>query len=471
MMTQRFPFSTSFLTAPRNRPTELRAGKHFRFDLDAVNTFCLGDLPARLVDFLRIASSFYVVDRLVKRRPTDGGARKRSRTIGLKVGVLDAGFWNKQEVRDAIHDTVEFISGDFWDIEFVEDGTPFCRTNRLLPDPYEGVSPLVCLYSGGLDSAAGLAARMVECPGRPVLPVTVWHQPRQRRLVREQLKLLGSQFDVLVDPLIVKVAMMWKSLLNRDQEENTQRCRCFLFASLGAIAAIMYGQRVVEVFESGIGAINLPLMAGMVGAMTTKSAHPKFLRLMSRLASLVAEGEVEFRLPFFDRTKGEVVRNLAEARLEELAHLTASCVHYPLRHSQHKQCGVCPACVFRRQAMAVAGIAESDNTYKYDFLGSPVGVSRIPSKRLLHLKAFLMQVASLKDVCAGKPLPRPVARHIVSTEVLTDGQPPEAATALLARYREEWMAVASDGNRKGLPWARLLATPRPQRQGVTHASA
>jgi 7-cyano-7-deazaguanine synthase in queuosine biosynthesis len=356
-------------------------------------------------------------------------------------------------------------------VEFLQDASPFSRTNRLLPDPYGGVSPLVCLYSGGLDSAAGLVARMVECPGRPVLPVTVWHQPRQRHLVREQLKILGARFGEPVDPLIVKVAMRWNSFLDRDLEENTQRCRCFLFASLGAIAAIMHGQQVVEVFESGIGAINVPLMAGMVGAMTTRSTHPKFLRLMSRLASLIADGEVEFRLPFLDRTKGEVVRGLAEQRLEQLAHRTASCVHYPLRHSRQKQCGVCPACVFSRQAMSVAGIAEPEDTYKYDFLGSPDKASRIPSERLLCLKAFLSQVASLKDVCAGIPLPNRVGRHLLSSEVLAGGHPLEAVATLLGRYRDEWMEIAADGNRRGLPWARFLAVTRPPKQGVIHASA
>lgn len=468
MITQRFPFRMSFSPAPQDKAVEVHAGKHFRFDLDAVNSFCLGDLPARLVDFLRIASSLYIVDRLIKRR-TKGGARKPSRSISLTVEVRDAGFWSKSEIRDAIHETVEFVSSDFWDIEFLQDTSPLCRTGRFLPDPYEGVSPLVCLYSGGLDSAAGLVTRMVECPGRPVAPVTVWHQPRQRRLVRKQLKILRSRLGTPIDPLIVKVAMMWKAFLDRD-EENTQRCRGFLFASLGAIAAIMHGQQVVEIFESGIGAINLPPMAGMVGAMTTKSAHPKFLRLMSRLASLVADGEIEFRLPFFDRTKGEIVRSMAETRLEELAHLTASCVHYPLRHSQQKQCGICPACVFRRQAMAVAGITEPANTYKYDFMGSPDEVNRILSKRLLNLKAFLMQVASLRDVCAGKSLPRSINRHLVGTEVLAIGDQPEAVIFLLARYRDEWMKIASDGNRKGLPWARLLAEPRPQKEGVIHAS-
>jgi hypothetical protein len=82
-----------------------------------------------------------------------------------------------------------------------------------------------------------------------------------------------------------------------------------------------------------------------------------------------------------------------------------------------------------------------------------------------------MQVASLKDVRAGMPLPRPVSRHLVSTEVLADGQPREAIADLLSRYWDEWMDIASNGNRKGLPWARLLAAPRPHRQGVTHASA
>lgn len=470
MITQLSPFRMVYKEAPQNKVVELHAGKHFRFDLDTVNKFCLGDLPVRLVDFLRIASSFYVVDRLVKRQ-AKRGTRKLSRTIGVKIEVLDAGFWSRSEVCDVIHETVDFVSGDFWKIEFLQDPSSIYRTDRLLPNPYGDVSPLVCLYSGGLDSAAGLAARMIESPGRPVLPVAVWHQPRQRRLVRGQLKIFRSRLGAPIDPLIVKVAMMWKPLLNPDLEENTQRCRCFLFASLGAIAAIMHGQRVVEVFESGIGAINLPPMAGMVGAMTTKSAHPKFLRLMSRLSGLIAESEVEFRLPFFSRTKGEVVRKLAEAELEELAHRTASCGHYPLRHSQQKQCGICPACVFRRQAMAVAGIPEPDNAYKYDFMDWPGGLKRIPSKRLRNLRAFLMQAASLRNVCAGKPLPRSIARYLVSTEILTDSDSSEAVIALLARYRDEWMNVASDGNRRGLPWTRLLVASRPQQQGATHASA
>ncbi|MCI0738754.1 MAG: 7-cyano-7-deazaguanine synthase [Gemmataceae bacterium] len=470
MITQRFPFDISFSSGSRSKTAELRAGEHFRFDLEAVNTFCLEDLPARLVDLLRIGSSIYVVDRLVKRRQKEG-MKKPSRIIGVKLGVLDAKFWNSTEVRAAIQESVDFVSGDFWNFEFVADNSEFSRAGRLLCNPYEGLSPLVCLYSGGLDSAAGLAVRMVENPGRPVLPITVWHQPRQPSLIREQLELLRGRFNTPVDSMIVKVAIKWTSKLDRAQEELSQRCRSFLFASLGAIAAIMHRQSVVEMFESGIGAINLPLMAGMVGAKTTKSAHPKFLRLMSRLASLVAQNDVEFYLPFLSKTKGEVVRSLRDNGLDQLANLSASCVHYPQRHCRHKQCGVCPACIFRRQAMVSAGIDETEDVYEYDFLGSPQAANDIPAKRLQFLKAFLMQVAWLKDADTRMQLPPAFARHLISTEILGREQSQEDAIELLARYRDEWMDIASIRREKGHNWARLLATHELKMEGVTHASA
>jgi hypothetical protein len=82
-----------------------------------------------------------------------------------------------------------------------------------------------------------------------------------------------------------------------------------------------------------------------------------------------------------------------------------------------------------------------------------------------------MQVASLEDVRAGTPLPRSVLGHLLSTEVLSNGHPLEAVISLLASYRDEWMAIASDRHRQGLAWPRLLAAPQPQLQGVNHASA
>ncbi|MEX2288691.1 MAG: 7-cyano-7-deazaguanine synthase [Planctomycetaceae bacterium] len=233
----------------------------------------------------------------------------------------------------------------------------------------------------------------------------------------------------------------------------------------------MHGQQVVEVFESGIGAINLPLMSGMVGAKTTKSAHPKFLRLMSRLSSLIAESDVEFCLPFHAQTKGELVRSLRGSGLEQLANMSASCIHFPQRHCKQKQCGICPACIFRRQALSSAGIVEPEDVYEYDFLGSACAANNISSKRVEFLKAFLMQVAWLKDIENRSQLPTCLARHLISTEILGRDQSQEDVIELLTRYRNEWMAIASEHARKGHNWAKLIAIHEPKMEGATHASA
>jgi hypothetical protein len=82
-----------------------------------------------------------------------------------------------------------------------------------------------------------------------------------------------------------------------------------------------------------------------------------------------------------------------------------------------------------------------------------------------------MQVARLKDLGARPELPRPFARHLIGAEVLGWGQEQDDMIALLTRYRDEWMHIASDANQKGLPWARLLAASQPRTQGVAYASA
>jgi 7-cyano-7-deazaguanine synthase in queuosine biosynthesis len=470
MKTQRFPFAVSYWTGDRATATTLQAGENFRFDLDALYTFCLGGLPRHLVDLLRIASAVYVVDRLERRRPKGG-----SRTIGLKVAVFQDSLWKRQDVREVLHEALEFVTGDFWDIEFEPDTQPFHGHPRLFPDPYAGRSPLICLYSGGLDSAAGLVARMKVDPTRPVIPVTVWHQPRQRRLVRQHYDLLrgyfrGQSVTSQIDPLIVKVAMKWKPVAEKKDQETSQRSRSFLFTALGAITAAMHRQQVVEMYESGVGAINLPLMAGMAGPKATRSSHPEFLRRMSRLVSLVADSELTITLPFEDRTKGEVVEVLADPELRAFAAMSASCVHFPIRHKKYKQCGFCPACIFRRVALASARIEEPDDAYQYDIFGPAERINTLPEKRLAYLKAFLLQVARLRGIENRDRLPPAFERHVVP-HIVPKGQSQKGVIQLLARHRKEWTEFVSAARKHGHAWARLLAPQRPATPGVIHASA
>src|SRR5262249_42866123 len=137
-----------------------------------------------------------------------------------------------------------------------------------------------------------------------------------------------------------------------------------------------------------------------------------------------------------------------------------------------KQCGVCPACLFRRQAMVVGGVVESQGTYSFDLFGTAEEANRVPEQKLKFLKAFLMQVVGWDDIDKTGELPEPAKRHLIETGILKSGDSPQAIINLLARNRDEWQGIAAERCRQGFRWARLLAPARTQvGEGVNHACA
>ena len=165
-----------------------------------------------------------------------------------------------------------------------------------------------------------------------------------------------------------------------------------------------------------------------------------------------------------------MVRALKEVGLSDLARATISCARYPLGHHRYKQCGICSACLFRRQAMLVGRVEEPQDTYSFDLFGTSERASLVPPEKLNYLKAFLMQVAEWIEIKFTGRLPEPVERHLRHTRILRPGESPEAFIALLTRNREEWLAIAAEGRRNGLPWARLLDRSLVA-QGASHALA
>lgn len=466
--------SVSWWDGAKEQPLEMHVGRHFRLNRSSISDFFVVALPPLLVDLLRIGMSVYVVDRLARRRQRSQG-RAWPRSIRTTIKVFDSDFWNQGPVHEALTQSLEFVSGDSWELRLATDPSERYFAEQRLPGmlpPIENGPPLICLNSGGLDSATGLCLRLRESSGRSVVPVTVWHQPGQQELIRDQLRLIGHHYGVPVNPLFVSADVYWSAFDAEAEEERSQRCRSFLFAAVGGVAAAVGGASSVEVFESGVGAINLPLMAGMVGSKATRSCHPEFLRLMSQLLTLVADREITFRLPFMDKTKGQMVKSLADEGLEDLALSTVSCVHYPLREKPHKQCGICPACIFRRQAMLVGGIREPSGTYKFDLFGPQQVVNNIPDCRLKYLKAFLMQVAHLSVLDSQDEIPRSLRRHLFGSGIVGHGESPQPVIELLRRYRNEWLTIAAEGKEQGWHWASLLfQTMFANQGGLTHASA
>ena len=61
------------------------------------------------------------------------------------------------------------------------------------------------------------------------------------------------------------------------ERDNTQRTRSFLFAALGAGVASALSLTRVVLADNGIVSLNLPFNDQEIGAIASRSTHPKFL--------------------------------------------------------------------------------------------------------------------------------------------------------------------------------------------------
>ena len=445
MMDNEHSYSVQFTRRGDRMVGEITGQTQIRFDEYSLSRGLFKTIPPRAGDLLRIGLSVYAVDRLACRNRGDQSGR--SRVMHLEVSVVETDFWSDKQTLTPMRNALELLSGDTWHLRF-RACTPDTEYLSCRPDEH----PRICLYSGGLDSAAGLATRL-RTRREPMLPVIIWQQARQKSRTLDQLHRMASRYGADVQPVVVRTAF-FKPPPTVEQEWS-QRCRSFLFLALGGAVACAEEADKVEVYESGIGAINLPLMHGMAtGARTTKSSHPRFLRLMSDLVSRVAERRIDICLPHRNHTKADIVRTLAEDGLGDLAAATDSCVRFLVR-GKARHCGYCPACIGRRQAMMVAGVSEPDGAYEYDLFGSSQTVNAIEPAKLENLKATLMQVERLGELCA-QPLPEWFLAYAIGTGVAEDPAALRDWVDVLLRYRAEWRDLIAQGQSKGWDWAGWL---------------
>ena len=213
-------FTVQFCERHEKASREVVAGRGFHLNESSLIDFFWSVPSARQIDLLRHGNV-----GLRHRPPCAAEEEDRWTPVApvsaeLRLGYWEPNFWNSDEVREALVDCLDFVSGDSWDFGFNGNSTPIeVDKQRFLPlfdDP-----PLLCLYSGGLDSAAGLSSRIAECPGRPVIPITVWHQPRQKKLICEKHTcMLKERFGVLLTPVVAKAAMIWSSELRKSKRKN-----------------------------------------------------------------------------------------------------------------------------------------------------------------------------------------------------------------------------------------------------------
>ena len=92
----------------------------------------------------------------VQRRPV----LKWQREIELRIPVHDPDRWNDQRVADTLHDVLEFLTGDQWQITFYKRSQPLNPPRQGQFNLKDGINAVIP-FSDGMDSraVAGLMAR------------------------------------------------------------------------------------------------------------------------------------------------------------------------------------------------------------------------------------------------------------------------------------------------------------------------
>lgn len=421
----------------------LRAGRDFYLEEVPIVSAAGCALPTLARDLLHIGMAVYVVGRLTKRpSPATGGMR----AIQLTVEVVNPEFWRAPSVLSLLHEILDFLGDEYWDLRFIS----CCRSHQAYFTDPSPISGIICLYSGGLDSAAGLA-RTLEKQNEPVYAITAEHHTQIKSRVEAQLREFRRAYES--DLLYVGVDLNLVDAPNSSVQESTQRCRAFLFAALAGAFACCTGLSEIEIYENGVGAVNLPLTHGSgVGGRTTRSAHPTFLRRMSQLVTQAAGRNISYKLPFHNFTKAELISILDSSKdLKTIGQNTVSCAKFPLREPGAVcSCGLCPGCIERRYAFECAGIEEDAEVYKHDWLNGTG--PKPPMEKLNYLQATLLQVRKLRNLSPNE-IPSFVRDYFRKTDLVAEKESIEPWIDVLSRYAGEWTYLTEKAGQNNLFWS------------------
>jgi 7-cyano-7-deazaguanine synthase in queuosine biosynthesis len=374
--------------------------------------------------------------------------------------VRDPDRWNHGGLGVALTDLLNYLTDDAWALTFVARRPAAARFSEAQPGLFTespSAPATAALFSGGLDSLAGLAIRLATHPMETVVVFSGRTNKRIGAPQRTLLEAIAQAFPQRVRSIAVRFGFHRRTGGAYDLEETSQRTRGFVFQAFGAVTARMAGLDSLDVYENGVGAINLPYTGAQLGSQATRATHPVTLRLMSDLLTQAFEAPFSVELPYAFATKGEVCNGLRTAGLGHLARHSVSCDGYPQRAKRAPQCGVCPSCLLRRQSLYHARLLDDDPAclYMHDVYDASAPDAL---ERRFSMRAMGGQIHHLRRaLAAARPWEALVIRYPELDEAADALARPddggaavrEALVALYGRYCEEWDAFAARAMRTG----------------------
>ena len=330
-------------------------------------------LSDRILDLLQISSMVFCADRMSRRGERESISNGSwARSFEFHISVLDHEFWNQDIVRKTLSEALCFMTGDrsfTFDFQKAELGHFEEKKNQqlsLFPKETDRVEDAdaydVMLFSGGLDSLAGLLEELAN-PNKKVIVVSHMSNNVVIHLQQELIAKLNHDYNNRILPYGLKCHNK-KALSSL---EETQRTRMFLFSAIAFAICECFGKHQFFVYENGVTSLNFSVQTDVINARASRTTHPKTLGLLRQFYKLFDDSFV-IVAPYYKCTKEDIIKKFQNLKRTDLISSAVSCSSTRTKHSLCPHCGCCSQCIDRRFAVFAAGLVDYDGEYATDFV-------------------------------------------------------------------------------------------------------
>lgn len=325
--------------------------------------------PDRIKDLLEIAGYVYAADRLVKRgTPSTLEYHNWSRAFHFVLKVRDSAFWNDVNVIHTLNEALCFVSGDLkYEFTFLKGGADIGQTSLFDNEGHKldkKDNSVVALFSGGLDSLAGILEILTTTTQNLIL---VSHRSNNSAITQIQdgiFNLLNNDF-----PSRIQYFTFYCNLHGERAVEETQRTRIFLYTAIAHALSTLASDNKILVFENGMTSINFYKRQDLINSRASRTTHPRTLKLLEQFYNAV-DGQSRLIVhPFLFNTKTDVLLKIKQFGKVNYINSTISCTKTFQRFQNRTNathCGGCSQCVDRRFAAYASGLEEHDAIYDVD---------------------------------------------------------------------------------------------------------
>ena len=316
-----------------------------------------GKFDKDAAEFAYFCAVIYGCDRAVSRNSGDGD--HWTRELCVEIPVVDPERW--EHCKETGEKMLEFLTGDLWRLTFISDSIPlfgprFSKTRWNFRSRYRAKGSTVSLFSGGLDSITGIIDWLEENPGESLMLASTYdaHAENAKSDQDRILPDLNIAYPGRTTRFVARSGLLTKG------DDINFRSRSLTFLGNGVLAASFLGQNTrILIPENGAIALNFPLAPSRSGSLSTRTAHPHFIKQFNQY---LADLEFSYNVfnPYLFKTKGEVLyecRN--QSVLQNVYKNSVSCgkrgfgkIHWHDKNAMG--CGHCIPCIFRQAAVNFA---------------------------------------------------------------------------------------------------------------------